>query len=105
MEPARSFFSAFPTDVEAARFDVGCSGTTSAAALDELDLSGGLREALLLLARAFAASGCAEGSRLAARAFAALASAADAAASALGTEAGRFVSIFSGSGAGSSFGC
>ena len=31
LDPALSFFSAFPTDVEATRFGVGCSGTTSAA--------------------------------------------------------------------------
>jgi hypothetical protein len=96
LEPVRSFFSAFPTDVEAGRFGAGCSGTTSAATLDELAFSGGLREALLLLALAFAAGGCAEGSLLAALGFAALASAAAAAAvsrfgteAALGTEAAR----------------
>ena len=92
-EAARSFFAGFPTDVEDTRFDVGCVGVTSAAALDELDLSGGLREALLLLARAFAAAGCAEGSRLAALGFAA----------ALGSEAARFGSSFSACGVGSSF--
>ena len=58
------------------------------AALDELDAAPGVREALLLLALAFAAGGGAEGSRLAARAFA----------SALGTEAARFGSCFSGIG-------
>ena len=90
-EVARSFFDGFPTEVEDARFDVGCA---SAAALAELVLSRGLREELLLLARAFAAGGCAEGSRLAALGFAA----------ALGSEAARFVSNFSGCGVGSSFG-
>ena len=39
LEAARSFFAGFPTDVEDTRFDVGCVGVTSAAALDELDLS------------------------------------------------------------------
>ena len=94
LEAARSFFAGFPTDVEDTRFDAGCVGVTSAAALDELDLSGWLREALLLLALAFAAAGCAEGSLLAGLGFAAT----------LGSEAGRFVSSFSGGGADSSFG-
>ena len=97
LDPARSFFSAFPTDVEAARFGMGPAP---------------LREALLLLALAFAAAGCAEGSRLADRGFAAvaLASAAVAATSrfdtegALGTEAARGGASFSGIDAGSSFG-
>jgi hypothetical protein len=52
-----------------------------------------VREALLLLALAFAAGGGAEGSRLAARAFA----------SALGTEAARFGASFSGIGVDSIF--
>ena len=52
-----------------------------------------MREALLLLALAFAAGGGAEGSRLAARAFA----------SALGIEAARFGASFSGIGADSIF--
>ena len=93
-EVVRSFFGGFPTDVEDTRFDAGCVGETSAAALDELDLSGGLREALLLLARAFAAAGPDEGSRLAGLGFAA----------ALGSEAARFVFNFAASGVGSSFG-
>ena len=53
-----------------------------------------MREALLLLALAFAAGGGAEGSRLAARAFA----------SALGIEAARFGASFSGIGVDSIFG-
>ena len=53
-----------------------------------------MREALLLLALAFAAGGGAEGSRLAARAFA----------SALGVEAARFGASFSGIGVDSIFG-
>ena len=107
MDPALSFFSAFPTDVVGARFGVG-SGP--AAALDELDAAPGVREALLLLALAFAVGGCAEGPRLAARGFAALASAASAATTrfgteaALGTEAARGGVSFSGIDAGSSFG-
>ena len=52
-----------------------------------------MREALLLLALAFAAGGGAEGSRLAARAFA----------SALGIEAARFGASFSGIGVDSIF--
>ena len=90
-EVVRSVFGGFLSDAEDARFDAGC---VSAAALAELVLSRGLREELLLLARAFAAGGCAEGSRLAALGFAA----------ALGSEAARFVSNFSGCGVGSSFG-
>ena len=96
-EVVRSFFGGFPTDVEDARFDVGCA---SAAALAELVLSRGLREELLLLARDFAAGGPVEGSRLAALGFAA----ALGFEAALGTEAGRFVSIFSSIGAASIFG-
>ena len=92
---------------------VSAGGTVvvSAAALDELDAAPGVREALLLLALAFAVGGCAEGSRLAARGFAAaLASAAAAATSrfgteaALGTEAARGGATLSGIAAGSSFG-
>ena len=94
-EAARSFFAGFPTDVEDTRFDVGCVGVTSAAAPDELDLSGGLREALLIFARAFAAARPVEGSRLAGLLVAE---------TALGSETGCFVSSFSGGGADSSFG-
>ena len=68
---------------------MGCYGTTSAAALDGV----GVREALLLLALAFAAAGCADGSRLAALGFAA----------ALGSEAARFGASFSGIGVDSIF--
>ena len=107
LDPALSFFSAFPTDVVGARFGVG-SGP--AAALDELDAAPGVREALLLLALAFAVGGCAEGPRLAARGFAAaLASAASAAMTrfgteaALGTEAARGGATLSGIGVGFSF--
>ncbi len=116
LEPARSFFSALLTDVEAGRFgvgpeptlDAGCgAGVASGAALDELDAAPGVREALLLLALAFAVGGCAEGSRLAARGFAAALVSAAAAAmfrfgteGALGTEAARAGSSF---GAGFSF--
>ena len=106
LDPALSFFSAFPTDVVGARFGVG-SGP--AAAPDELDAAPGVREALLLLALAFAVGGCAEGPRLAARGFAALASAASAAMTrfgteaALGTEAARGGATLSGIGVGFSF--
>ena len=95
---------------------VSADGTVvvSAAALDELDAAPGVREALLLLALAFAAGGGAEASLLAARGFAALASAAAAAAaSRFGTEAARFAALgteaarggvsFSGVGSGSIF--
>ena len=62
------------------------------AALDELDAAPGVREALLLLALAFAAGGCAESALLAALGFAAL-----------GTEAARGGVSFSGVGSGSIF--
>ena len=101
MDHALSFFSTFSIAVGVGRFGVGPeptldagAGRAPAAAVDELDAAPGVREALLLLALAFAAGGGAEGSRLAARAFA----------SALGTEAARFGSCFSGIGAGPSFG-
>ena len=105
LDPALSFFSAFPTDVVGARFGVG-----SAAALDELEAAPGVRELLLPLALAFAAGGGADASLLAALGFtAALASAAAAAVSrfdteaALGFEAARGGVSFSGIGSGSIF--
>ena len=61
LDPALSRFGVGPEPT----FDVG-AGVGPAAALDELDAAPGVREALLLLALAFAVGGCAEGTRLAA---------------------------------------
>jgi hypothetical protein len=70
----------------------GGTNVVSAAALDELDAAPGVREALLLLALAFAVAGGVEDVRLAALVFAAL-----------GTEAARAGVSFSGIGSGSIF--